>query len=135
MVQMASELHGFLLLHGLTQARLMQACEGGHMESEVQPISTGSPKIWPFNKTECTINVSLLTNKFTSLISFPSVTWFASAHHDSKRKLIFDCTFSILNTRLDMQTWIQAFAIETSLFARTITISNAPWLLNNWFWD
>ena len=45
MVQMASELHGFLLLHGLMHARLMQACEGGHIESDVQPMSTGSPII------------------------------------------------------------------------------------------
>ena len=42
-LQMASEVQGFLLLHGLIQARLMQACVGGHTESDVQPISTGSP--------------------------------------------------------------------------------------------
>ena len=42
---MARVPHGLLRLHGLTQARLMQACVGGHMESDVQPISTGSPKI------------------------------------------------------------------------------------------
>ena len=42
---MARAPQGFLRLHGLTQARLMQACVGGHIESDVQPISTGSPII------------------------------------------------------------------------------------------
>ena len=71
----------------------------------------------------------LLTYKVTSLISFSSVARFASAHHHTEGKFIFHFTFSILNTRLDMKAWIQAFSIETGLFAGTISVSDAPWLL------
>ena len=64
----------------------MQACEGGHIESDVQPISTGSPVIWvqiarKIVKTQITL---LLTYQVASLISFSSVTRFASAHHNTE---------------------------------------------------
>ena len=69
-----------------------------------------------------------LTYQFATLISPPTVSWFASANHDSQRKLILDLTVCILSTWPHMQAWVEAFSVKASMFGWAITISNAPWL-------
>ena len=76
-----------------------------------------------------------LTYQLAMFISLSSVSRFASAHHDTEWKFVFHGTFCILDTWLNMQAWVQAFAIKTGLLARTITISVTSWFLNYWLWD
>lgn len=79
--------------------------------------------------------ITLLTYQFTSFISLPGISGFASANHNSKWELILHSTFSILDTRLDVQAGVQAFSIKASFLARTITVSVTSWFFNNWLWD
>jgi hypothetical protein len=39
---MANELHGLSSWHGVIHTLFLQACDGGHWELEVHPISTGA---------------------------------------------------------------------------------------------
>ena len=126
---MARGLHGFDVAHGFTHRLFSQARDGGHSRSELHPMSTGSPE-HKKNRLSVLLNKikADLTYQFATLISPPTVSWFASANHDSQRKLILDLTVCILSTWPHMQAWVEAFSVKASMFGWAITISNAPWL-------
>ena len=103
-------------------------------------MSTGSPghekrkdfviSPLPINKTKPD-----LTYQFASFISSPTVSWSASANHDSQGKFILDLTVCIWCTWSHVQTWVEAFSIKAGMFGWAIPISNTARFFNDRFRD
>ena len=124
--QIAFELQGFELAHGLMQSPLSHASLFEHSWSDSQPTASGITAVkdnrW---KYEPIINkkLSLLLTYFvTAFVSFSSKTWQTCARHGTERKGVVDSTLGIWGTWVNCLTGVFAFLIQAWLSAWTIPI-------------
>ena len=63
------------------------------------------------------------TNSITSEVSFACVARLTDTDHGSQWQVIIDSAYGMVSTWLDSQTGVFTVSIETSLLARTVSIS------------